>query len=79
MKRTTIICDCCNKECSGGMGVEELVLPVKVQYEHSKNEYMRASKMDICEDCAKAFMDLYYSIAEEHGHSGKKIFCFEED
>ena len=69
-KRVTMCCDACGKE----VATEKLKLPLLLD-----GKYMRRTKVDICTDCAKRFMLLYYQIAEENFSTGIRLLSYSKD
>lgn len=64
MRIDVYICDCCKKETKKRV---ILTLPVKARGYQEDKQYIDGKKMDICLDCAKRFMDLYYEINDKEG------------
>ena len=74
MIRQIISCDCCNRENIG------YSLKVKMPIiAHSDKPGVSVADMDLCNECANKFLQLYYKIAQEHNYSGLHGFYSEED
>ena len=74
MKIFRISCDCCRKAFQvtpNCLQVDTLraSIPIVFIKENGKKE-IRVEEIDMCQDCAKRFSELYYQIAKENRSSG---------
>lgn len=74
MRKTTIkyICDCCQKEVTKDC-IGKLHIPL-FNLKEDGIKTLCVEELDICNECAQKFAELYYKIAEEHGSTGLRAF-----
>lgn len=66
MRIDRYICDCCRKDIKKRIKLELPIMNTLV----SGQKAIMPKKMDICEDCANRFMDLYYEISRGNNSTG---------